>query len=172
MASEPATIIYCCDADALIDLDSAGRFAELSRLVEQGRLRIASGAFAETVRFRSISRRSKRTLEGWHAHGQVGVVVDYDSAARSLLPDIDTRYGPQFSMEGVSYGGFWRSRAGRDAADAEVVAFAKAHGWVVISNDRSVHGACLMESVECHRWEHLALVIRQIPPPPEQPHLF
>lgn len=101
-------------------------------------------------------------LEAWHASGQVVVVVDDDSEASSLLPNIDARYGPQFSMAGVSYGGFWKSRAGQDAADAEVVAFAKARGWVVISNDHSVHGACLMESIECHRWEYLALVTQQL----------
>ena len=103
-------------------------------------------------------------LEDWYTRGQVVVVVDDDSRAQSLLPNIDTLYGPPFGLRGVSYGGFWKSRAGHDAADAEVVAFAKAHGWVVISNDHSVHGACLMQSVECHRWEYLVLVIQQLLP--------
>ena len=164
MASQLANIIYCCDADALIEFDSAGRFAELSKLVEQGRLRIASGAYAETLRFRSVSQRSKRMLEDWYTRGQVVVVVDDDNSAQSLLPYIATQYGPPFGLKGVNYGGFWKSRAGQDAADAEVVAFAKAHEWVVISNDHSVHGACLMESVECHRWEYLVLVIQQLIP--------
>lgn len=57
---------------------------------------------------------------------------------------------------GVTYGGFWSSRAGRRSADSQVVAAAKANGWIVIANDVSVHGACYFEQLDCHRWEYLA----------------
>ena len=52
---------------------------------------------------------------------------------------------------------------------AEVVALAKAHGWTVIANDNSLHGACLLERIESHRWEYLARLVETEPEPPAPP---
>lgn len=109
-------------------------------------------------------------LERWkNQDGGIVVDLDSDASARMLLPGIENRYGPPFNIGGITYPGFWNSKAGRDAADGEVVAFAKAYGWTVIANDNSIHGACLLEDIESHRWEHLARLIETEPDPPTLP---
>ena len=109
-------------------------------------------------------------LEHWkNQDGGIVVDLDRDAPARLLLPAIENRYGPPFNIGGITYPGFWNSKAGRDAADGEVVAFAKAYGWTVISNDNSIHGACLLENSESHRWEYLARLIEAQPEPSEPP---
>lgn len=84
-------------------------------------------------------------------------VLDKDQRARNLLPEMERKYGQPFHVGGVTYAGFWvTSGRGRKTADGQLVAFARANEWVVISNDVNVHGACLLENVECRRWEHIA----------------
>ena len=164
MVSVSPDAIFCCDADALINFERSGRFTELTRLVEQNRLRVVDGVYKEVAEAGVRSNDMRNILRRWKEREQVVVAVDEDRAASRHIPQIERRYGPPFSIRGITYGGFWKSRAGRDAADAEVVAFAKAYGWAVISNDRSVQGACLLEGVACLHWEHLAVVIEQMPP--------
>ena len=147
--------IFCCDANALIDFARAGRFTELDALARQGMLRIPMGVYAEVYPHQREGRE-KRMLVQWKEDARTTVILDDDGMAKSLLPAIERTYGPQFHIGGITYPGFWKSKAGRAAADGEVVAFAKAHGWTVVSNDGSVRGACLLESIECHSWEQLA----------------
>ncbi len=147
--------IFCCDANALIYFARAGRFMELDALARQGLLRIPMGVYDEVFSHQREGRE-KRLLARWKEDARVAVSLDDDAEARSLLPGIERAYGPQFRIGGVTYAGFWNSKAGRDAADGEVVAFAKAYGWTVVSNDGSVRGACLLEGIECHSWEQLA----------------
>ena len=147
--------VFCCDANALINFARAERFTELDALARQGLLRIPMGVYAEVFPHQREGRE-KRLLARWKEDARVAVSLDDDAVAKSLLPDIERTYGPQFHIGGLTYAGFWSSKAGRDAADGEVVAFAKAYGWTVVSNDGSVRGACLLEGIECHSWEQLA----------------
>lgn len=147
--------IFCCDANALINFERAGRFTELDALARRGLLRIPMGVYDEVFPYQREGRE-RRMLARWKEDARVAVSLDDDDGARSLLPAIERAYGPQFHIGGVAYAGFWSSKAGRGAADGEVVAFAKAYGWTVVSNDGSVRGACLLEGIECHSWEQLA----------------
>lgn len=144
---------YCCDLDALIQLHAAKRFGRLRKLAQGGRLEIAEGIFREARRRHQVIFRS---LQQWNTKYGVVAMLNKDQAAKDLLPDMETKYGPVFHVGGVTYPGFWASGRGRKTADGQLVAFARANGWVVISNDVSVHGACLLENVECRRWEYLA----------------
>ena len=159
MTSPIDSVPFCCDADALIEFERARLIQDLNVFAGLHRIRIPVGVYHEVRAYRGVSTTLKNAVERWK---DIGLVVDIDqnAAAKRLLPEIETRYGLPFSVGNVTYGGFWRSKAGRYAADGEVVAFAKAHRWTVISNDVSVHGACYQEDITCHRWEHLARLIR------------
>ena len=172
MTSLLDSVPFCCDANALIDFARSGRFADLQALAQLGLLRIPMGVYAEVYPYERNSQ-VKRLLAQWKEDARTTVNLDDDGAAKALLPDIERAYGPPFSIGGITYSGFWRSKAGRDAADGEVVAFAKARGWTVVSNDGSVRGACLLERIECHSWEHLAhrLAARTDQPPPSEQQL-
>jgi len=47
------------------------------------------------------------------------------------------------------------------------VALAKSRKWIAVSNDNSIHGACMLENVECRRWEDIGRLLLR----PEQPQL-
>ena len=159
----------CCDADALITLIRTRLFVRLDILAQRGLLRVPRGVFDEVYPHQRPGPE-RRMLERWKDMGDIVVDIDRDEAARMLLPAIERRYGLPFSIGGVTYRGFWNSRAGRDAADGEVVTLAKVHGWTVVANDNSLHGACLLEKVESHRWEYLARLAETEPDPPAAPY--
>ena len=107
---------FCCDADALITLVRTRLFVRLDTLAQRGLLRIPRGVFDEVYPHQRPGPE-KRMLERWRDEEGIVVDLDRDAAARMLLPAIEKRYGLPFSIGGVTYRGFWNSRAGRDAAD-------------------------------------------------------
>ena len=156
---------FCCDADALINLVRTQRFLRLDILAQRHLLRIPLGVYKE-VHLHQRQGAEKRMLEGWEQGRNVVIDLDQDMPARGLLPAIERSYGPPFNDAGLTYPGFWKSKAGHDAADGEVVALAKANRWTVVSNDNSVRGACLLEGIECLPWQSLALVLDREPTQP------
>lgn len=87
------------------------------------------------------------------------MAIDLDPHALEFLPEIERQYGPPFRVGQKTYAGFWQSASGRRSIDGQVVALAKARGWIVISNDDSVHGPCMLEGVLCRRWEEIGRVL-------------
>lgn len=147
--------VYCCDSDALINLQDAALTTKLRRMARENRLRVPEGVKRE------LSRRTdklRQTLATWETK-YPSVVAALDAQSMGLLHDLENKYGPPFSIGAKTYGGFWNSRAGRKAVDSHLVALGKVHGWTVVSNDDSVHGACMKENVECHRWEELGRIL-------------
>jgi hypothetical protein len=125
-------------------------------------VRIPEGVFRE---LRRKTDKLAKTIEQWKK--KYSFVVALDPKALELLPDIERNYGPQFSVGGKTYPGFWKSPSGRRSVDAQVVALAKSRRWVAVSNDNSIHGACMLEDVECRRWEEIGRLLLG----PEQLHL-
>lgn len=159
--------IYCCDADALITIKYAGLFRQLRKLASSGVIRVPQAVFDE-VRSHATSDIS-RQISNWNR--STSVITPSDMPILQLIPEIERRYGEQFSIGGYRYRGFWASKRAWDGADSALVATAKVNQWTVISNDLSVHGACLFEQVVCRRWEELARLLRP-PPRPSQPELI
>jgi uncharacterized protein YacL len=153
--------VFCCDSSALIDLRDAGLLRKLRTLVQRGRIKIAEGVYKE---LQQKTDRLAKTTEQWKK--KYSFVVNLDSKALELLRDIERKYGPQFSVGGKTYPGFWKSPSGKKSADSQVIALAKSHGWIAISNDNSINGACMLEDVECRRWEEIGRLLR-----PEQHRL-
>ncbi|MBM4463328.1 MAG: PIN domain-containing protein [Chloroflexi bacterium] len=131
-------------------------------LVKSGRLKIPEGVYRE---LRQKTDKLANVVEQWEK--KYHFVVNLDYRALELLPDIERKYGPQFNIGGKNYPGFWKSPSGRKSVDAQVMALAKTRGWIVVSNDNSIHGACMLEDIACRRWEEIGRLLLG----PEQPHL-
>lgn len=125
-------------------------------LVRDGQIKIPEGVGREIQR---KSDRLSKTLDGWKK--KYCVVVELDHETREQLPEIERRYGWPFRIGNKTYAGFWQSASGRKSIDGQVVAIAKVRQWIVISNDDSVHGACMLERVICRRWEEIGRLLLQ-----------
>lgn len=124
-------------------------------------MKIPEGVYRELQR---NTDQLARTIRQWKK--KHSFVVNLGTSALELLPDIERKYGPQFSVGGKTYAGFWKSPSGKRSSDSQVVALAKSRGWVAVSNDNSINGACMLEDVQCCRWEEIGRLLR-----PEQRHL-
>jgi len=154
--------VFCADSSALIDLNDAGLLRKTRKLVQVGKLKIPEGVHKE---LQQKTDKLAKAIEQWEK--KYSFIVNLDHKALELLPDIERKYGPQFSVGGKTYPGFWKSTSGKKSVDAQVVALAKSRGWKVVSNDNSIHGACMLEDIECRRWEEIGRLLLG----PEQPHL-
>jgi len=154
--------VFCCDSSALIDLRDAGILRRMRSLVKIGKVKIPEGVYKE---LKQKTDQLAKTIEQWR--NKYSFVVNLDSKALELLPDIEREYGPQFSVGGKTYPGFWKSPSGKKSADSQVVALAKSRRWIAVSNDNSIHGACMIEDVQCRRWEEIGRLLLG----PEQPPL-
>ncbi len=150
----PPQNVFCCDSASLIDLRDAGLLRKTRGLVQSGRAKIPEGVYKE---LQQKTDKLAKTIEQWKK--KYYFVVNLDPEALELLPDIERNYGPQFSVGGKTYPGFWKSPSGRKSVDAQVVALAKSRRWIAISNDNSIHGACMLENVECRRWEEIGRLL-------------
>lgn len=147
-------IIYCCDSDSLINLRDARLLNKLRALTRRGVLKIPKGVYRELHR---KTDRLARILERWKEKYDLVVELDYKSLQE--LPNLERDYGNSFTVGDKRYAGFWASASGKHAVDSQVVALAKTHDWVVISNDDSIHGSCMLEGVVCRRWEELGRIL-------------
>ncbi len=152
----PPTLVptYCCDSDSLINLYDASLLVKMRDMVKIGRIKIPEGVFREIHRY---TDRLAKTLQSWEDKYQLVVKLDYK--ALEFFTEITLKYGPQFRQGDVVYKGFWKSASGRKSSDAQVVALAKARGWIAVSNDNSIHGACMKEGIVCCRWEEIGRLL-------------
>ena len=146
--------VFCCDSSALIDLRDAGLLRKLRTLVQRERVKIPEGVYKE---LQQKTDQLAKTIEQWKR--KYSFVLNLDTKALELLPDMERKYGPQFSVGGKTYPGFWKSPSGKKSVDAQVVALAKSRDWIAVSNDNSIHGACMFEDVECRRWEEIGRLL-------------
>ena len=149
--------VYCCDADALINIERANLFRHLRKLAQRSRLKIPRSVFAEV---RRGSDRIRSNLDRWNQ--QYEIVIQLDHTALTYLPDIELKYGPRFSIGSINYSGLWNSSSRRRSADPQVIALAKSRGWIVVTNDHSIHGACAQEDIRCYNWESLIPVLNRL----------
>lgn len=148
--------VYVLDASALIDLDHhfpAG-LRELRNMVQRGKIRIPEGIFRELKRGTdNVSKAVKKwSRENADCVVQIGRVHN----VASELARIERQYGERIIVGKQTYPGFWHSPAGRKAADGQVIAVAKVLSATVVSNDRAVRLACMLENVPCIDWTELA----------------
>lgn len=155
---------YILDADTIFNLSDhfPAVFGQLRKLVSQSTVKLPDGVYKELTR---KSDKLKKKLPKW-AQKYPQMLVRFDSRSdprlREELARIERQYGPDFYVGQKVYRGFWKSRAGRKAADGRVVAAAKVLGCVVVSDDKAVEGACSLEGVSCIGWAEFARQVNLI----------
>lgn len=146
---------YCCDSDSLINLQRAGLLGKLRSLAQDGMIKIPSKVYQELKDSTDIL---SRTLIQWKE--KYPLVVELDTNALEVYTQIQRKYGRQFSIKSFTYPGLWETRSGQKSTDASVIALAKSRGWIVISDDTSVRGACMLENVACRPWEEIGRLLK------------
>lgn len=145
---------HCFDTDALISLCEDGILPELRRWADHAFVAVPEGVLRE---LREMHRRTHDLVNGWRA--SVFRVED-DKAAREVLPRLFRDYGNTFVVGRHNYKGLAEGPRAYNAAEFEVIALAKANGWLVVSNETSVHGACTKEVVISYRWEAVRTLLK------------
>jgi len=153
---------FCCDSDSIINLRDAGLLQKFRSLIRSDKAKIPEGVYRE---LKKGTDQLSKSLTKWAE--KYPLVIDLDYAALQCFPDIERKYGPRFAVGGKVYSGLWASTSGRKSADAQVIALAKARGWIAVSDDDSVHGACMLEGITCWGWEEIGRLLLH----PEQPLL-
>ena len=146
---------YCCDATALIDI--AQHFEDgvkkLDKAAKGGSLVVPIAVFKE---IQKKSDHLKTAVERWSTTKYQAVIrIDSTGEFKREYARIERTYGPDFMVGSKLQGGFWKSKAGQTAADAQVVAIAKVLKLIAVSKDQAVNNACLLENIECIGWQQL-----------------
>lgn len=151
----PSGEVHVCDADCLINLHRHfGRkaIATLRQLGKRGGIKLPEGVVREIIRgtdnLAKFAEREQRSLL---------VTVGDDPRLRAEIARLERHYGETIVFGQQQYGGFWKSKAGKQAADAQVVAVTKMlKGGVAVSDDRAVKLVCALEGVPCIGWSEFA----------------
>lgn len=155
--------VYVCDADALINLNRhyPTETRKLRQVVSEGSLKIPKGVYRELVRG---TDRLRDNVEKWEGKYKLVIYVEQNQELQSELGRIESAYGEKIKVGCKIYDGFWKSPAGKHAADGQVVAVGKVYGYTVVSDDKAVRLACMLENVQCIGWTEFARQIRIMQP--------
>jgi len=147
--------LYFKVSTSLIDLFQhfPVEFKGLSSHASNGEIKIPEGVFRE---LRRKTDKIRHSLEQWEKKYNIVVRLKSDPRFLSEFARIEQTYGEKVSVGGKDYPGFWKSPAGRKAADGQVVTIGKVRKWVVVSDDNAVRLACLNENVQCIGWAEFA----------------
>jgi hypothetical protein len=141
--------LYVSDTTALIDFFGhfPVEFRRLKKTASNGMLKIPEGVFRELKR---KTDRLYNIIEKWNSKFSIVVQMTRDPQLLPELARIEQLYGAKITVGNAEYPGFWKSPAGRKAADGQVVTLGKVNQYVVVSDDRAVRLACLQENVQCY----------------------
>jgi predicted DNA-binding protein (UPF0278 family) len=145
---------YVCDADCLISLHRHfGRtcLRHLRALAKREALKLPEGIVRE------IKRQTDKLAKFVEVNERFIIVsVTKDIRIRDEFTILDRRYGQTILYGRQKYDGFWKSRGGRKAADAQVVAVGKVLDGTAVSDDQAIKLACSLEGVTCIGWAEFA----------------
>ncbi|MDI6766427.1 MAG: DUF4411 family protein [Bacteroidota bacterium] len=147
---------YVCDTASLINLflHFPKQFKKLKRLAENGTLKIPEGVHREIQRH---SDKLHTFVDRWEEQHQIVIPMKHNPKLMIELPRIEQTYGEKIRVGNKEYRGFWKSAAGRKAADGLVVAVGKVYeGYIIVSDDQAVQMACFLENVPCIGWTEFA----------------
>jgi hypothetical protein len=154
MAAPETRDIYVCDADCLINLHRHfGRKAltKLGQLGRNGALKLPEGVCRELIRgtdhLAKFVKKHQSLLK---------VAISTNARLQREVATLEKKYGERIVLGQRSYAGFWSSKSGRLAADAQVVAVTKSELAMAVSDDRAVKLACALENVPCIGWSEFA----------------
>lgn len=147
---------YVLVANALIDPHRYFRteFRKLGPMVLQEQIKIPDGIFRKLRRgtdglFKAVKRWSQKNPD-------CIVRITHSHIFANALARIERQYDKQIIIGKKSHRGFCRSLAGKKAADGQVIAVAKVLSAAVVSDDRAIHLACMVENIPCISWTEFA----------------
>lgn len=136
---------YTIDASSLIDSQKdLNTLAFLERLVKAGRVKTPPGVLVEL-------EIGGDNIFGWAKRLQGSLVKELTPPGAGRLGDLVNKYGKPFKdpeLPGITYPGLIKKGTERDA-DPEVIALAMEHGWIVVTEEKGIKGACKCENVQC-----------------------
>ena len=152
---------YVLDSSAIIDLHRHFQAKRLRRvlkgLARQGHLKIPEGVEREIKR---RTDHAKETLEQLKNHSpQFVVQIARVHNLQTELGRIEQTYGEHIRLRNREYPGFWKSASGQKAVDGQVIAVARKLGGTVVSDDRAIKVAYLLENVPCIGWTEFARIL-------------
>ena len=140
--------MYCLDADTIINVELAGWFDKLRRAAKEGNICFPEGVYRQLT---DTTTKIGNKIKNW---GKYGCIQHLTTSEQIIMKQIDNKYGPPFNIiKGRNYKGFWKTEPLGGGVDAQVITIAKERKYIVVSNDHSIHGACMLENVECIRYE-------------------
>lgn len=150
---------YCLDADALINIQLYYPHAlrDINRHGKNGRIAVAEGVYREICR---KTDRLERMMKTWYQKHSAVIRIDQPNL-RAEVARMEAAYGEQIVIGKQKRKGFWASKAGRRAADSQVVAVCKILGYIAVSNDQAIQDACHLEDVPCIGWQEFYRRMRQ-----------
>ncbi|MCR4413453.1 MAG: hypothetical protein NUV77_13615 [Thermoguttaceae bacterium] len=149
---------YVLDTSAMVDLHDHFRVTSvrktLGRLCRENRLRLPEGVKRELGRKTDQARKTVGEL----AKQYPGCVVLIQAVPNlgGELARMEQTYGQEIRVGNRRYPGFWKSRSGHKAIDGQLVSVGKRLACTVVSDDRAVRMACLLENVPCIGWAEFA----------------
>jgi len=152
MPQLPYICDYICDADALINLHRHFKrqaLIELRRLAKENKLKLPEGVIREIMRGSDSLKNFVETCRDY-------IEVMIRDNLQQAVSEMERKYGEKIRFGEGEYPGFWTSKAGKQAADGQVVAVAKWLGGICVSDDRAVRLACALENVICIGWIEFA----------------
>lgn len=153
---------FVCDANCLINLYrhfGDASLKALRRLGESRALKLPEGVVREIMR--GTDKLAKFLKKPGHA---LAIRVSDTVGLREEIARLETIYGERIRFGQKTYRGFWKSPAGRQAADAQVIAVAKKLGATAVSDDGAIQLACSLEGVNCIGWAEFARQIGLVKP--------
>lgn len=154
---------YVLDSTAIIDLHqhfSKRRLRKaFQRISAKDHLRIPEGVFREIRRKTDDAKKILEQLEK-----KTPALVVNMSRVHNLLSELtrmEQAYGEKIRVGHRVYPGFWHSASGRKAVDGQVVATAKKLKGTVVSDDRGIRAACLLENIPCIGWTEFARILTE-----------
>jgi hypothetical protein len=151
----PKTEIYVCDADCLINLYRHFRWKAIRALrgcMNGGDVKLPEGVVREILR--GTDELAKLVRE---QQQHLCITTKKNNVLLNEIVRLERLYGEKIRFGRNEYPGFWKSKAGKLAADSQVVALAKlTDNGIAVSDDRAVKLACATETVPCIGWIEFA----------------
>ena len=132
----------------IINVELAGWFDKLHESAKKGHICFVEGVYRQLT---DTSTKIGNKIKNWDKYG---CLHNLTTIEQSLMKYLDIRYGPPFHIiKGKNYPGFWKTEGAGGGVDSQIIAVAKEREYLVVSNDNSIHGACMLENVGCIRYE-------------------
>ncbi len=139
--------MYCVDTDTIINVELAGWFDKLSGAVKNKYVCYPEGVYRQLT---DTTTKIGNKVKTWDKYKGIRYLTTNE---KIIMKQVDLKYGSQFSIGGKTYAGFWKTEVRGGGVDAQVIAVAKEEKHIVVTNDNCIHGACMLENVECIRFE-------------------